>query len=237
MVALRTVRYNERHDIFTAFTRERGRMAFAVSAGSGRGAVRMRAMLMPLSVVECEATVRPGRDVHVMGGVRAMLSVQDIHSRPVKGAVAMFLAEVLDGVVRDGPADAALWEYVAGSVGVLEGLRGVGLADFHIYFLGGLLRALGVAPDGVGMGGGCVLDVTGGVFRRTAPVHSQWIGGERAELMRCVLGSGYESVGTMGLSGVQRRQLLDDMLRYLGVHYVPMGGLRSLDVLRDVLGG
>lgn len=89
VVALRTVRHNERHNIFTGYSLESGRVAMAVTAGAGKSASRLRALLMPLSIIECEADMRPGRDIHTMSGVRAVVALHGIHAHPMKSAVAM----------------------------------------------------------------------------------------------------------------------------------------------------
>ena len=70
IIALRTIKHNERSSILTAFSLEAGRVAFALPAGGGREAIRRRALLMPLSAVECVADTRRGTDILLMHGPR-----------------------------------------------------------------------------------------------------------------------------------------------------------------------
>ena len=53
-VALKMTRYSDTQSILTAYSREWGKVAFAVSVGKGKGASRLRALTMPLGLVECE---------------------------------------------------------------------------------------------------------------------------------------------------------------------------------------
>ncbi len=63
MIALRTVAYADDRSILSAYTRSRGFMSLLVRGGKGREASRRRALLQPMSVVECVADIVPGRDV------------------------------------------------------------------------------------------------------------------------------------------------------------------------------
>ena len=92
-IALRTVKYNDRHSILTAYTREHGRMSFLLPAGSGKEAARRRALMMPMGLFECTADLRPGRDIPPMREPAPILPLHGIRSNPVKGLIAMFLAE------------------------------------------------------------------------------------------------------------------------------------------------
>ncbi len=234
LIALRTIRHNERHNILTAYSLEGGRMAFAVNAGSGRSASRMRALLMPLSLVECEAEVRPGRDVHTLMQPRPMVTLHGVYSSPVKSTVAMFLAEVLEIVFRDGPADGPVWNYVAGSITALDGLRGGAVANFHAVFLFGLARALGIAPDTGCYRTGMVFDMVDGVFRSSAPLHRHFLTAEDSAAVVTLSRLNYGNMHLWRMSRDQRRRLLEELLRYFTLHYAAMGNLKSLDVVKTL---
>ena len=51
-IALRTIKYNERHSILSAYSLEVGRVSFLVPAGAGMEATRRRALFLPLGAVE-----------------------------------------------------------------------------------------------------------------------------------------------------------------------------------------
>ena len=66
-VALRTIKYNEKHSILSAYSLELGRVSFLLPAGSGREAARRRALMMPLGTFECVADIRHGQDIYNEG--------------------------------------------------------------------------------------------------------------------------------------------------------------------------
>ena len=111
-IALRTVRHNDRHSILSAYSAECGRVAFAIPAGAGKEASRRRALLMPMSIVECVADIKPGREVSLMSEPRALAPLMGLRTNPIKSSIALFLAEVLGVVLRDGPPDSTLYKYI-----------------------------------------------------------------------------------------------------------------------------
>ncbi len=234
LIVLRTIRHNERHNILTAYSLEAGRAAFAVNAGAGRSASRMRALLMPLSLVECEADVRPGREVHTLMQPRPMVALHGIYSSPVKSTVALFLAEVLEVVFRDGPADETVWRYVAGSIAAFDGLHGAAVANFHAVFLFGLARALGIAPDTGEYRAGMVFDMIDGMFRASAPLHRHYLTAEDSAAVVTLSRLNYGNMHLWRMSREQRRRLLDELLRYYTLHYAAMGNIKSLDVVKTL---
>lgn len=207
----------------------------AVSAGAGRGASRLRALLMPLSVIECEADIRPGRDIHTMSNVRAIDALHGLRSDPVKGSVAMFLAEVLAGVLREGPADRGVWHFIAGSIRTLDRMDPRRVANFHLCFLYGLGQCLGVAPDATDYAPGRVFDMRDGCFRSSAPLHADFLSPMESRAVWAVSRLTYANMHGWRMSRQQRQAVLDIILDYYAMHYAPMSGLKSLDVLRMLM--
>lgn len=234
LIALRTIRHNERHNILSGYTLEGGRMAFAVSAGTGRSASRMRALLMPLSLVECEADVRHGREVHTLIQPRPLVALHGLYANPVKTALALFLAEVLEIVLRDGPADELSWRYVAEGIVALDSLDADRTANFHAVFLFGLARVMGIAPDTGEYRVGMVFDMADGVFRLTAPMHRHFLTAEDSAAVATLSRLTYGNMHLWRLSRMQRRRLLEELLRYYTLHYAAMGNLKSLDVVKSL---
>lgn len=234
IVALRMVRHNERHNILTAYSRELGRVAFAVPAGAGREAQRRRALLMPLSIVECVADIRPGREVHLMFDPRSELPLTGLRLNPVRSTVAMFISEVLGIVLREGPPDAALYGYVCRSVAELDALPLRNVANYHLYFLYGLGRFLGIEPDVSDYRDNMVFDMADGRFRLSAPLHGQFLDPVRSRAVVALSRMTPANLHMFRLSRRERNELLDGILRYYSLHYAALSGLRSLDVLREL---
>lgn len=233
-IALRTVRYNDRHSILSAYSAECGRVAFAIPAGAGKEASRRRALLMPLSIVECVADVKPGREVSLMSEPRALAPLMGLRTNPIKSSIALFLAEVLGVVLRDGPPDFTLYKYICSSIEVLDLLPTNRAANFHICFLWGLGRFIGIEPDTMEFRAGMVFDMQDGRFRMSAPLHPNYLDSERSQAVAAVSRMRYATMHLFKMSRAQRNELLDGILRYYSMHYAGLQSLRSLEVLREL---
>ena len=233
-IALRMVRHNDRHSILSAYSAECGRVAFAISAGGGREAVRRRALFMPLSIVECVADVKPGREVSLMHEPRALAPLIGLRSNPIKSSIAMFLAEVLGVVLRDGPPDDILYKYVSSSIEILDALPVDRTANFHICFLWGLGRFIGIEPDTAGYSSGMIFDMQDGRFRMSAPLHPNYLDSARSAAVAAVSRMTYVNMHRFRMSRAERNEILDGILRYYSLHYAGLQSMRSLEVLREL---
>lgn len=232
LIALRTIRHNERHNIFTAYSLERGRVAFAVPAGCGKTASRMRALMMPLSLIECEAEVKPGAEVHRLVNPRSLAPLHSVSVNPVKNSLALFLAELLGAVLRDGPADESVWRYVAHGITQLDALPAPRLANFHLCFLAGLAGKLGIAPDATGYHSGMVFDMVDARFRHSPPLHTRFLAVDEAGVVATLMRLNYRNMHFWRMDRATRRSVLEGILEYYTLHHTPLTSLRSLDVLQ-----
>lgn len=229
-IALRTIKYNERHSILSAYSLELGPVSFLVSAGTGREAARRRALMMPLGLFECEAQSRHAQDLLTMSEPRPLVVLHGIHSNPVKSAITMFMAEVLSVVLRESEPDNALWAFLKQSVECLNDST-ESVANFHICFLYRLGRFIGIEPDVSTYEPGRVFDMADGVFRVSAPIHSRFLLPEQSAVLVMLSRITYNNMHRYRFTRENRQELLALMLEYYTLHYASLSSLKSLDVL------
>lgn len=234
IIALRSIRHSDRHNILRAYSREMGNVAFAVSAANSCEAVRRRALLMPLGVVECVAVRRPGSDILSMSDARSIFQSMDLRSDPAKNAVALFLAEFLGAVLREGPPDEMLYDFLLHSIGVLDAAPHHAVANFHICFLIALAAHLGISPDFGSYRTGMVFDLIDGCFRSTAPLHGQYLGRMESHSVAMLSRMHYGNMHIFRYSRASRNEVLDGILRYYEMHYTRLRELQSPAVLREL---
>lgn len=231
---LRITRYSDRNDIALGLSREAGPVSFLVSARTGRGAARQRALLMPMSIVGGELSVAPGRTVGTLGDLSAVTVFPAIHANPVKGAVALFMADLLGAVVREGVCDPLLWDFAATSAGALDRIPASRLGNFPVVFVMRLADMLGIAPDSATYCRGRILDLRDGVYRATAPLHPDVASEAESRIVAVAARLGYHDMHRLSLSRDDRRQLLDGALRFITMHHARVDNLKSLAVLRSL---
>lgn len=238
MICLRSVRYSDTRSILTGFSRERGRVSVSVPSGHGRTATRLRALTMPLSVIDVETGAGSDhREILTLRSASPAIVAPMVVSDPSRSTQAVFLAEVLGAVLRQSEEDSGVFGFVEQSVRVLDALPASGVGMFHIIFLSALTRLLGIEPDVSTFGADTgFFDMREGVWRKNAPVHPDFL--EAAEsrgayiLSRC----GYDAACRLRWSRDMRRRALDLLLRYYSIHIAPLASLKSLDVLRSMVG-
>ncbi len=231
-IALKVTRYSDTQSILTAYSREWGKVAFAVTVGKGKGASRLRALTMPLGLVECDTDMRPGREVLPLRQARPLAVLSDMHSNPVKQMMAMFLAEVLSLVLRESVPDAHLYDYIDASARYLDGIEVGGVANFHICFLLHLGRLLGIEPDVSTYKPGAMFDMRDGIWRMSVPLHGEVLTPADSEVAMMLQRMTYANMSTFRFTREQRAKALDLVLRYYSLHVTSLSGLRSLEILR-----
>lgn len=230
-IALRTIKYNDKHSILSVYSLEMGRLSFLISAGNGREANRRRALFMPLSIFECVASIKPGRELHTMRDPRVLVPLHGLHSHPVKGAVSMFIAEVLNAVLRESQSDNATFAFLVDAITRFDVMTD-GIANYHLCFLYRLGRFIGIEPDISSYQKGAVFDMQEGRFRMTPPLHHKYLNADDAAVLAMLSRITFDNMRFYKFNRNQRNDLLDKILEYYTIHYSSLSQTQSLDVLR-----
>lgn len=230
-IALRTVKYNDRHNILTVYARRRGRMSLLIGAGSSREANRRRAITMPLSLINCIVDLRNDRDIPSIREIRVTRQLAGLHADPAKMAMGMFLAEILGIVLAEGEDDENLFAFLTESIGRLSDIDH-GAANFHLAFLYRLGYFLGIQPDMSSFKEGRVFDLVDAVFRDAPPIHGRYLEASDARSVAILSRMTMRNLHLFRFNRDQRRQALNTILEYYSLHYASLSTLRSLDVVR-----
>lgn len=235
-IALRTVRYNDRNNILTAYSRQLGRVAFIVPTGGGRAATRTRAITQPLGRFECVAMRRANRDIMQVKDMRSAPGSCDSGMGAVRGTLCMFLADVLGSLLHEQQPDEHLYDFIVLTAEKIGRASVERMANLHIAFLLRLQHFMGIEPDWATYVPGGVFDLADGIFRATAPMHGRWIpSGEAAaayELRRMNLRNSH----LWRMSQGERNLVLDRLIQYYQIHFQGLSTVSSLEVLRSVFG-
>lgn len=211
-------------------------MSFLLPAGGGKTAARLRALLMPMGRFECVADIRPGRDIHPIRDVRAV--VFPPVSDPVRSTLALFLADMMSALLREPMSDPLLFDFVDVVLRKLareegpEALRGTALLNFHLCFLVRLTRFLGIEPDWATYRPGAVLDLADGIFRLLPPPHRRFLPPGEAEAAATLGRMNFRNLGRYRMTRFERNTVLDRILMYYQTHYPSLGEPSSLAILR-----
>lgn len=239
LIPLRVVRHSDRHNILRAYTLEHGRMAFLVPAGDGREARRRRALLMPMSIVECTAvhssTPSSSSPIAAMKDLRLVVPLPALSANPVKATIAMFMAEIAAATLPDSQSDAAMFHYLESMARALNDCpAGRALQNFHLCFLMGLLNRLGIEPDYRSWTPGALFDLEDARFTPTAPLHGRYLQQDEAKALHRLSRISLANSRFYRFTREQRNLITDHVIAHINRHHAPMAPLTSLPILRSL---
>jgi DNA repair protein RecO (recombination protein O) len=232
-VVLNTIRYSDKHNIVHIYTDGRGLMSFAVPLGKTQAARMRNALLMPLSLVDLEAGVRPGRDLAVMREIHRNFPLATIYSDPVKNAISLFISELLAHVIQEPEGNDPLFRYIERAVQLLEQLPGH-VANFHICFLYHLGAHLGIQPNVESHHDGYWFDMTDGVFVPTPVSGHMNLQPSEAQVIHLLSRMTFSNMAVFRFNREERNRVLDVIISYYRLHNAAIGTLRSPDILKQL---
>lgn len=234
ILPLKLTAHTDRASILNAYSRELGSVAFVVPSGSGPVAARRRALLMPLNPLEVQTTVRPGSELLSFGEPRALMPLHHVLASPARSSLAMFLAEALAPIVRQGEADPVLFDYIFEAVGLLNDPQ-TPVANFHLCFLTGLTSILGIEPDVADYRPGMLFDMLDARFRQTAALHGHMLSSSESQGAERLCRITWQNQGRYRYTTEQRTRALELILQYYTLHHANLSGLRSPSILHAIL--
>ena len=232
-VVLNTIRYSDKHNIVHIYTDGRGLMSFAVPLGKTQAARMRNALLMPLSLVDLEAGIRPGRDLAVLREIHRNYPLATIYSDPVKNAISLFISELLAHVIQEPEGNDPLFRYIEQAVQLLEQLPGH-VANFHICFLYHLGAHLGIQPNVESHHDGYWFDMTDGVFVPAAVGGHMNLQPSEAQVIHLLSRMTFSNMAVFRFNREERNRMLDVIISYYRLHNAAIGTLRSPDILKQL---
>ena len=234
-IVLCTLKYSDRSNIVRIYTESGGQQSFVVPASSSRKSKVRSVLFAPLALLEFEADLRPGSELHPIREVRVMYPLASIPLSPYKSAIAMFLAEFLYRALRQEEGDSSLFAYIVNSILWLDN-AGSGIANFHLVFLMRLSLFLGLYPNTDGYAAGDYFDLLGACFVSVRPQNYCYLQPDESSRIRTLLRMRYDTMHLFVMSRNERARCLEVICQYYSIHLPGFGELKSLAVLKELFG-
>ncbi|MBQ7179978.1 MAG: DNA repair protein RecO [Bacteroidaceae bacterium] len=245
-IVLRTLKYNDESVIVDIYTANNGSQGFIVRLPRSRKNPVRAILLRPLSILNLEYDYRPHRALQFMRNMQVAEPYHSLPYEPLKETVGLFLSEFLYYALKNEERNPPLFQYLRnGLLWFDEAQRAV--ANFHLVFLIRLTRFLGFWPDIAPDSGSLrknakashsgVFDLREGVMTDVVPMHSAWLSPEESALTPLLLRMDFHTMHLFRLNREQRRRILDVLTDYYRLHVPEFPELKSLEILREVVGG
>lgn len=231
-IVLNTLKYGEKGLVVHMLTDTFGRQSYMVQGVRSASRGSRMALMQPMFALEFEGLSSSKMSMHRFKEVRSGVVLQSLPFDVRKSTMALFMAEVLYRLVKESEPNAALFDFVWGSVAALDVLD-EGVSNFHLWFLANLSRPLGFSPDNE-FTTGCWLDIRDGHFTPLPPPVGAAMSPDNASVLHDMLECDVRYLGEIGLNRTQRVSFLESMLSYYAYHLDAIRSVESIRILQEV---
>ena len=214
-VVFRFTKYGESSIIVNIFTEMFGLQSYIVNGVRTRTAKSRIALYQPLTLLELIVYHRENANINRIKEVKCLYPYQSLHLDIRKSAVALFINEIINKTVKEESHADEMCGFMITSFVTLDQL-GTQVENFHLRFLLKLSRLLGF-----------------GAYNTNDILGARMIDSATEKLLSELIESDYAD--SLTITNSERREILDLLLRFYGDHVV-VGEVRSVQVLRDVIG-
>jgi DNA repair protein RecO (recombination protein O) len=215
-IVFRFTRYGETSIIVSIFTELFGLQSYIVNGARSKSNKSKMALFQPLTLLDLVVYHKENASVMRMKEVRCYHPYQTINADFKKSTIALFLTEVLNKSVKEQTHAQELLQFLFEAFIRLDKMQ-AGAENFHLMFLVQLSRHLG-------FGAYHVREIL-------TPFDSDQP--EQIPLREMLRGN-FDT--PLQINHVQRRNLLDVLLRFYTVHIETFGEMKSLAVVRELVG-
>lgn len=232
-IVLSSSKYSDKFAILNIFTRDFGRVSYLLPKTHGKKSKLNGAMFFPFSVLTLEVEHLPLREIQRLKEAERQILLYDICSDITKVSLAFFLSEFLSKVLRETENNEILFDYMKHAIEVLEESKS-GLANFHLTFILGLTRFLGIYPNLEDYSRGSYFDLQNGEFTQRIPPHNYFLReGESAYLSK-LSRINFSNMHLFKMSRDDRNRIINQLLIYYRLHLYDFSEIKSLEVLREL---
>ncbi|QIP16417.1 DNA repair protein RecO [Spirosoma aureum] len=223
-IALSYIRYRETSIIARVYTEEFGLQSYIVnSVRTARSKNNKIALFQPLTLLDMVVYNKHDRELHRLSEIKTSHPFQSLPFEVSKSTIAMFVTEMLNKVLKEEASSPILFRFLVDSVLFLEEAR-TNYENFHLTFLLKLSFFLGFGPESA-------REFESQLRENSYPFLPD---DEMDAALNSMLRQPYGTA--IRISRSARNELLDALVAYYQIHIDSIGEVKSLPVLREVLG-
>ena len=221
MIVLHTLKYGDTSLIVHGYTKEEGRVSFilrgAFRQSSGkRSAPRPEVVsLHPLSIVNYVASKNMKGSMPYLREFSPKYRLHSIREDFDKISIAMFISELLYRTLLHSERDEELYDFLEDAVLRLEAFEG-SPANFHLWFIDRYAAFLGFP------------------FERGFNLDYNPFTPQQTVRLRALHEAAFEEAMALPMTGVDRKELIEAVIRWLEYHTGSRIELRSISVLHQI---
>jgi len=214
-IVFRYTKYGETSIITNIFTEHFGLQSYIVNGIRSKSSRNKIALFQPLTLLDLVIYHRENANILRIKEVKCAFPYVTLLADVRKSTLALFISEILNKSVKEQSHSQQVFDFIFDSLSTLD-LLTEGYENFHLIFLIKLSRFLGF-----------------GANHPQEILNSQLLGAAEEDILQKLLLCDYQA--NLAINQVQRKNLLETLIRFYAIHVDHFGEVRSVQVLREVL--
>lgn len=229
-IVISSLKYGDTSLIVNCYTESDGIKSYLLKGilKSRKGKLKP-AYFQPLMQLKIVANHNNRGTLNSLKEVEILNFYEEMHTEIKKQSIAMFLAEVLNGSLKEEEGNSLLFQYLETSFLWLDSHDDI--ANFHLVFLLNLTKFLGFYPELVDKDAS-YFDLEEGTF--TKYFSQTCISGNELTQFKKVLGMNFDSISAIKFNSEERQLVLSVLIRYFELHLSGFRKPKSLTILKTV---
>lgn len=233
-IILKAIKYSETSVICDAYTSEFGLRTYIINGVRKKNSKISPALVQPMSLVEMIVYHHEEKDINRIKEIKPSYMYQQLPFEVARGAIGLFVAEVAQKTLREPEPNPALFDFLKACYQKLD-QTDEKIANFPTWFLVKLSTYLGLFSVANELSEDCVFDYSEGKILLEIPSgHHYYFSPQNTHLLAAFLELDFETSARLELNNQDRRDFMNDMLRYYQYHIDNFGTLNSIVVLQTV---
>lgn len=214
-IVFRFTKYGESSIIVTIFTELFGIQTYIVNGIRSKNSKGKIALFQPLTLLDLVVYYKENANIKRIKEVKCAHQYQALTTDIRKSIIAIFISEMLNKTVKDETHAQEIFEFLFHALMLLDHQQN-SVENFHLVFLIKLSRFLGF-----------------GAHQADEILGARMLDSEEEAILKNLLQADFTE--QIAMTNVQRRNLLEAILRFYTLHIESLGEIKSVQVLRDIM--
>ncbi len=233
-IVIRIINFSDSGIVANIYTRNFGMQSFLV-----RGIKKPKSALpgncfQPLTPVDLVLYHHDSKTLKRIKDISPGFRLKTIRDNGEKSMLALFMSEIIYRSVKEECSHPELFDFLFETIREFDALE-KDFRYYHVFFMARLTRLLGFMPDTSNYKSGYSFDLKEGIFIEAPAPAADILDENLCSGFHTVLTKPYRLNNLDALSPVQRKNLLDAIIRFYELHLDHPASIRSHRVLLDVL--
>jgi DNA repair protein RecO (recombination protein O) len=214
-IVFRFTKYGDSSIIVTIFTELFGIQTYIVNGVRSKSARGKIALFQPLTLLDLVVYYKENASIKRIKEFKCLHQYQTLSTDIRKSSLAMFINEMLNKAVKDESHAREIFEFLLNALILLDHQE-TALENFHLIFLIKLSRFLGF-----------------GAHQAEEILGVRMLDRQEEEILKTLLTADFTE--SVSMTNIQRRNLLEAILRFYTIHIESLGEIKSIQVLKEIM--